>query len=96
MDDVEFIAAERTVLIRPEFSGVGVDNQALRVAMSVGPDFRFRVLFSYERIVGWNAAVVAQAKDFAGVIGKLLGPVLMMAAPTVTNKYSPMKARRPP
>src|SRR4029077_15007981 len=54
-------------------------NQALRIAMSVAPDLRLRILGANERIVRRNAAIIAQAKNLAGVIVELLRPVLVMA-----------------
>src|SRR6267154_5040486 len=79
MNDIQFVSTQRTVLVLPQFPGFRVDHQPLRVAMSVTPDLRSRVFCSNERIVGWNCAVIAQAKDLAGVISKLLRAVLMMA-----------------
>src|SRR4029077_7857601 len=54
-------------------------NQALRIAMSVSPDLRLRILGANERIVRRNAAIITQAKNLARVIVELLRPVLVMA-----------------
>src|SRR5580704_2351710 len=79
MNQVEFVAAQRTMLVRPQLSSYGVHNQALRIAMSVAPDLRLRILGANERIVGRNAAIIAQAKNLTRVIVELLRPVLVMA-----------------
>ncbi len=46
--------------------------------MSVAPDLRFRV-FGADEGLSADAAIVAQAKDLAGVIIEFLGAVLVMA-----------------
>jgi len=95
MDDVKFVAIERAMLVRPQISSVGMDSQALRVAMPERPDLRFGVFFPDKGIIGRDGAVVAQAKNFAGMIREFLRPVLMVAITNGYERYPSMNARRP-
>src|SRR5580692_2040792 len=56
-----------------------MDDQALRIAVAIAPYLRLRIFSTDERIVGRYAAILAQAKNLAGIIVELLRPVLMMA-----------------
>src|SRR5918911_3182803 len=49
-----------------------MQREPLRVAVTIGPDFRLGACFADERIVGWHGAVRPDTDDLAEVIGKVL------------------------
>ena len=57
--DVDLVAAHRTDLRLPQFAGLGMNRQAVAVAMTVGEDLRLGAGAADERIVRRHRAVVA-------------------------------------
>ena len=49
-----------------------LDGGGLRVAVTVAPDFRFRVAAGDERVVGRHGAVAVEAYDFAEMLLQIL------------------------
>src|SRR6185503_1385723 len=72
LDDVELVAALRTVLALPERVGGPVEVEALRIAMAVTPDLGQRAGAADERVVLRDAAVVVQANDLALTAAQVL------------------------
>ena len=72
-DDVELVAAQRTVLHFPELAGLGMDDQAQRIAEAQGVDLRSIGRVADEGIVFGRGPVVIQAQDLAGVTAGFLG-----------------------
>src|SRR5262249_38903021 len=72
LDDVDLVAALRAVLLLPQFSAHRMEREALRIAMSVAPDFAARARASDERIVRRDRAVGGDAHDLAVVDAKIL------------------------
>src|SRR5262249_53061086 len=75
---------------------------SLRVAMTVGPDLRPRILLTDERIVLRHSAVVVQSQSFAGERVELLGQLALrrvaggdveLAVGSETNTTTGMKLR---
>ena len=56
----------------PELAGLGVEREAVWVAVAVAPDFRSNTRTSNEWIVGGDSSVVVQTNDFASVRPELL------------------------
>src|SRR5438067_2766637 len=64
-DDVDLIAAARTVFIGPQRAGPWVERGALLIAVAVTPDLRAHVLLAHKRVVLGHSAVGIKAHDFA-------------------------------
>src|SRR5262245_36153225 len=54
-DDIDFVTAHGPVLLLPQFSVGRIEGETLRVAQTVGPDFRQRSVRADEWIVGGGA-----------------------------------------
>jgi hypothetical protein len=50
-DQVDLVAASRTVLVGPELAGSAVEGKTLRVAMAIAPNLGARALPKAEKIV---------------------------------------------
>src|SRR5712691_1022809 len=72
LQDVDLVAAARSVLVLPDLVGRGMAGEALRVAMSVTPDFGLGARLADERIVGRHRAVGPDADDLAEMVGEVL------------------------
>ena len=48
----------------PEFSGLGMQDQPQRIAMSEGIDFRSMAIVVHERVVIRHRAIVVEAQNF--------------------------------
>ena len=77
---VEFVAALRPVLHRPQLAGRRMQRCALDVAVAVAPDLRLGILALHERVVGRRLAVGLDAHDFADVVVERLRVVLAREA----------------
>src|SRR5262245_48756227 len=75
-DDVELVAAIRPVLVLPNHTGVRVNCQSQRIAMTERKDFRLVTGSANERIVGCGRSVVAKAKNFAAMAHRVLSPLI--------------------
>src|SRR5262245_60290556 len=71
--NVELIASHGTKFGLPQLAGLRVNRAPLRIAMTVGPDLRTRVLAADERIVLGHRTVGIDAHDLAEIVGKILG-----------------------
>jgi hypothetical protein len=69
---VDFVAALRAVLVHPQ-AAVRAERRTLAVAVTVAPDFRQRAGLFDERVVGRNAAILAEAHDLAVMVVERLG-----------------------
>ena len=47
-------------------------RESVYIAMAIGIDFRFGARAPDKRIVGWNAAVVAEPQHFSSIVAKIL------------------------
>ena len=64
-DDVDLVAAVGTIFVVPEHPGLGVDDEAQRIAMSQGIDFWPMARVAHERVVGRYGAIVVEAQYLA-------------------------------
>src|SRR4029450_14041270 len=71
LNDVDLVAAKRSILRVPDLAGLRVDDQTARVTNAEGIDLGLVALPAGERIISWRASIVLQAQDFAGVVGGL-------------------------
>jgi hypothetical protein len=69
---VQLVSPLGTVLDRPDFTGSGMDRQALRVTVPEAPNFWPKVRISDERVIEWNTAVVVYPIDSTMVIPAIL------------------------
>src|SRR3977135_2847978 len=69
LDDVDLIAAARTVLVLPQLAARRIECQALRIADSVSPDFRLGIAPAHEGVVGRSRTIRANADDLSDVVG---------------------------
>src|SRR2546425_4656777 len=67
-NDVDLIAAIRSVLVFPDLSGSGMDCQSERRAMTERVDLWLVALAPDERIVVRNASVIAKSQQFAAIV----------------------------
>tara|TARA_B110000483_G_scaffold91477_1_gene112935 strand:- start:702 stop:911 length:210 start_codon:yes stop_codon:yes gene_type:complete len=65
LDDVQLVAAARTVLGFPQLAGAGIEGEALGIAVAVGPDGFVGSRRVVEGVVGGDAPVVEEAVDLA-------------------------------
>src|SRR5690242_4360979 len=72
LDDVDLVASLRAVLRFPELAGDRIPREALRVAVAVAPDRRYRPGTVHEGIVLRHAPIVVHAMDLAGGLRKVL------------------------
>ena len=79
-NEVQLVAALRAVLVRPHLTGLGMNREALDVAVTVTPRFGKRAGLLHERIVGGHPAIVMQADHLAVVIGEVLRRMLLEIA----------------
>ena len=89
-DQVDLVSALRAVLVEPEVAGLGMEREALRVAVAVAVDVLERALGSDERIVGGDAPVVVQAHDHAVVGGEVLRRVGRQFGEPATRRHLPV------
>ena len=80
-DEVELVAALRSVLVGPQVAGLGVHEQPLRVAVSVAPDLGQGAGLPDERVVVGHAAVVVEADGDAVMVRRVLRGVGRQVAP---------------
>src|SRR5476649_3031093 len=73
LDDVDFITTAWAVFVFPDGATPGVQRQALRVALAVGPDLGAYTLLANERVILWHAAVREDPHHFALQLVQLLG-----------------------
>src|SRR5262245_65931979 len=71
-DDIDFVTAHGPVLLLPQFSVGRIEGETLRVAQTVGPDFRQRSVRADEWIVGGRRAVGRDADNLANVVVEFL------------------------
>ena len=67
------------MLMGPDLAGVGMGDEALRVAVAIAENLGLGAGLADERIVGRHAAVIVEADDFAGVVAQILGAVAVAA-----------------
>src|SRR5262245_2801016 len=77
VDDVDLVAAARSVFARPEFASSGMNGDTLDVAEAERVDFRMRPGAAGKRVVFWNRSIGVDAQHLAHVAVVLLrlGPV---------------------
>src|SRR5690554_6030682 len=73
LDEVDFIAAAWTVFVRPQGTGLGVFDESLGIAVTVGPDDGHDVGGVDKGVVGRYASVVLDAVNFTGMVAQGLG-----------------------
>jgi hypothetical protein len=71
-DDVDLVTPIGAVLVVPERAGLGMDDEAERIAMPQGVDFGPMVLAAHEWVVARNAAIVLEAQDLPAQAGRIL------------------------
>ena len=72
MYQIEFIAAQRTVLINPDVARFWMDRQPLRIPMPIAPDLWLYSSLVNKGVVRRNTPVIVDADDRAVVVGKVL------------------------
>src|SRR5918993_4871086 len=65
LDDVDLVAASRSVLDLPQLTGDRMPHESLRVAVAIAPDTRHRAGLLREGIVVGHPAIVPDAVDLA-------------------------------
>src|SRR6185503_18131112 len=65
LEDVQLVAPHRPMFGLPQQAGHRIDGKALRIAMAVGPDGRYRSRPAHERVVRRDGAVVVDAVHLA-------------------------------
>src|SRR5204863_7664429 len=71
-DDIDLVAAARTVLDFPKLAVCRVDRKSLFVAMTIAPDFRLGAVAADEGIVGRRRTIGRDADHLAEMVGKVL------------------------
>ncbi len=72
LDEVEFVAAARTMLVFPQAARCRIKCQALLAAVTDGPDFRQRAGRIEEGIAGCGLAIGRNVDDLAQICIQLL------------------------
>ena len=90
-NEIELIAALRTMLVGPELAPRCIEGEALRIAMAVAPDLRPRADPEAKRIVLGDRAVGADADDRAEMIGEVL---CRLTKPSVAEGEKEIAVRR--
>ena len=75
LDDVQLVAAARSVIVLPQATGSRIERQAFRAAHAVGPDLGQHARLTDERIVGRRRAIRRDVNDLAEMIVELLRDV---------------------
>src|SRR5262249_7407277 len=70
--NVDLVAAARPVFVHPQLAARRIDRRALRIAMTVTPDFRLGAVLADEGIVGRGGAVGTNTNQLAQVIAEIL------------------------
>src|SRR5690606_35868818 len=71
-DDVDLVAATRPVLAQQSLARAGIQRRALRIAMTVAPDFRPRAGCPGKRVVVGYAAIGMQTHQLALMLVEIL------------------------
>ena len=75
-DDVDLVPAAGAVFLQPYLLGVGIQGQALGIAVAIAPNRRF-----FKGIVGGNTPIHFEAQKFAMVDTQILGLVPLPPIP---------------
>ena len=96
LDDVDLVAALRTVLRFPDRARVRMDREPHHVPVAEGPDLRLRIGLTHERIVRRDGAVIAKTQNLALVcIGPLCDRIVGAAHHHVQVSVGSKCHRRP-